>query len=110
MTNSSNLTHISLGFNPSRDFNYKNYIGRDRWCSFNDTSGVAVGSTCTTETSTYPKGVKIYTSSVSGHGQCDQPNATFGWEAEFYVNGNLEETARGTTGVSISEYITFIVP
>ena len=97
LTNSSNLTHIS--------FSYEQFLNSARGvCLFNDTSGVAVGSTCTTETNTFSKGAGI---NVWSYNPCDQPNAIFDFEAEFYVNGNLEETARGGT---TSEIVTFIVP
>ena len=96
LSNSSNLPLIQ-------------FIGGSGLCQFNDTSGVAVASTCTTETYTTSKGANI---SAGGypHFYGLQPNAIFDWEAEFYVNGNLEETRTGTTGLGTPEYVNFIVP
>ena len=96
ISNQSNLKLIQL-------------IGGSGLCQFSDTSGVAVGSTCTTEPYTTAKGANI---SAGGypHSNSLLPNATFDWEAEFYVNGNLEETRTGTQGLANYGYVNFIVP
>ena len=97
------------------DLTLLQFIGGMGYCSLTDTSGVAVGSSCTTNTYTAAKNGNI--SAASGpHYDFNNMNATYVWQVDFYVNGNLEDTRIDSSGHATNSSLmntnglNFIIP
>ena len=78
-------------------------------CTFTNTIPISVGSTCTGEIYLLAKGSNISVVAY-GHNDYNNANEVIGWEVEFYVDDDLEETRSCQTGIHNGDAPNFIVP